>query len=29
MYGAVLGVLLGGDATGVVVLESEIEGFED
>ena len=29
MYSAALGVLLGGDATGVVVLESEIEGFDD
>jgi DegV family protein with EDD domain len=29
MYGAALGVILGGDATGVVVLESEIEGFDD
>ncbi|MDQ7025115.1 MAG: DegV family protein [Anaerolineae bacterium] len=29
MYGAALGVLLGGDATGIVVLESEIEGFDN
>ena len=29
MYGAALGVLLGGDATGVVVLESETKEFED
>jgi DegV family protein with EDD domain len=29
MYGAALAVILGGDATGVVVLESELEGFED
>lgn len=29
MYGAALGILLGGDATGVVVLESEIEGFDN
>jgi DegV family protein with EDD domain len=29
MYGAALGVLLGGDATGVAVLESEYEGFDD
>lgn len=29
MYGMALGVLLGTDATGIVVLESEIEGLED
>lgn len=29
MYGISLAVILGGKATGVVVLEKEIEGFED
>jgi DegV family protein with EDD domain len=29
MYGATLGALLGGSVTGVVILESEIEGFYD
>lgn len=29
MYGMVLASLLGGEATGVMVLESELEGFED
>ncbi len=29
MYGMVLATLLGGEATGVMVLESEMEGFED
>ena len=28
MYGMVLASLLGGEATGVMVLESELEGFE-
>lgn len=29
MYGAALAVMLGGEATGVVVLESEVEGYDD
>jgi DegV family protein with EDD domain len=29
MYGVTLAAMLGGDAIGVVVLESELEGFED
>jgi DegV family protein with EDD domain len=29
MYGMALAVILGGSATGIVVLESEIEGLED
>ncbi|MEO0594915.1 MAG: hypothetical protein AAF126_02270, partial [Chloroflexota bacterium] len=29
MYGLVLAVLLGGDATGVMVLESEMESLSD